>query len=200
VQACGDSLAVQAADHQPQHLALPAGQLRERRHDRVGDRAGRRAEQRAEQAGREPRPAEHGSPDRGHDVLGRAVLGHEARRAGLESVDRRRGVGVGGQHHHHRRGGLCHELSGELDAVAVAELHVHDHRAGPVRPCHADDLAGVADSRHRLEIRLRAEERLQALGEDLVIIDDEQPDRAHMPTARCSRCQPPVSTSPSLTA
>jgi hypothetical protein len=200
VQPGGDRLPVQPADHQPQHLTLPVGELAERWRERLSHRVLRGGQHQAEQASGEPGAAEHRGPDRGDDVVGGPVLGHEAHRARLDGTDGGRGVGVTGQDHHHRRIGQRHHRGRELDAADVAQLYVHDHRVGPLQPDGTDHLVGVGDRRQGLEVRFRAEQRLQALGKDLVVIDDEQLGRCHNPTAVCSRGQPLVSTSPSRTA
>ena len=168
--------------------------------ERLSERVLRCGEHRAEQVGGKPGPAEHGSPDGGHDVPGGAVLGNEARCARPDGVGSCPEVGVGRQHHHYRRHRQCHQLSCELEAVAVAEVDIHDHDVGRVRPHGFDHLVRIGDGRHGLEIRLGPEQHAESLGKEPMIIDDDQPGRAHMPTARCSRCQLPVSTSPSLTA
>jgi hypothetical protein len=201
VQPLGDGLAVQPADHEPQHLPLSVGELDEQLRGRLGDRAVRGREDHGEQAGRKPRPAQHRGADRGDDVLGGLVLGHEAHGAGLDGPERGGGVGIGGQHDDPRRRRQGGQLRREVDAADVAELHVHDHGVRPVRRHHTEDLARVGDGRHGLEVGLRAEDALQPLGKDPVVIDDEQLDRGrHVPAAGCSGCQPLTSTSPSRTA
>jgi hypothetical protein len=200
VQPSGDRLAVQPADHELEHLALPVGELDEQLRDRLRDRVGGGREDHGQQARGKPRPAQHRGPDRGDYVLGRPVLGYEAHGAGLNGADRRRGVAVGGQHHHAGRRRQRGQQRGEVDAADLPELHIHDHGIGPVRRHDAEDLMRVGDGRQGLEVRLRAEDSLQPLGKDPVVVDDEQLDRRHVPAAGRSSCQPLTSTSPSLTA
>jgi hypothetical protein len=200
VQPRGDRFAVQPADHELEHLPLPVGELDEQLRDRLRERALGRREDHGEKAGRKPRPAQHRGPDRGDDVLGGPVLGHEAHGARLNGADRRRGIAVGGQHHHPGRRRQGRQQRREVDAADLSELHIHDHGIGPVRRYDAEDLMRVGDGRHGLEVRLRAEDSLEPLGKNPVVIDDEQLDRRHVPTACCSRCQPLTSTRPSRTA
>jgi hypothetical protein len=200
VQPVRDRLAVQPADHELEHLALPVGELDEQLRDRLRERTGGRREDHGEQARREPRPAQHRGPDRGDDVLGGPVLGYKAHGARLNGADRRRGIAVGGQHHHPGRRRQRGQQRREVYAADLPELHIHDHGIGPVRRHHAEDLMRVGDGRQGLEVRFCAEDSLESLGKDPVVIDDEQLDRRHVPVADCSSCQPLTSTSPSLTA
>jgi hypothetical protein len=133
-------------------------------------------------------------------MLGGPVLGYEAHGAGLNGADRCRGVAIGGQHHHPGRRRQRGQQRREVDAVDLPELHIHDHCIGPVRRHDAEDLVRVGDGREWLKVRLPAEDSLEPLGKDPVVIDDEQLDRRHVPAACCSSCQPLTSTSPSLTA
>ncbi len=200
VQPRGDGLAVQPADHELQDLPLSVRELDEQLRERPRERAFRGPEDGGEQVRRKPRPAQHRSADRGDDVLGGPVLGHEAHGTGLNGTDRRRGVGVGGQNHHPRWRRQGRQQRREVDAADPSELHIHDHGIGSVRRYDANDLVRVGDGRHGLEVRLRAEDGLQSLGKDPVVIDDEQLDRRHVPTAGWSSCQPLTSTSSSRTA
>jgi hypothetical protein len=200
VQPFGDGLPVQPADHELQHLLLSVRELEEDLAERLGERAFRRGQYQREQARRKPCPAEHRGADRGHDVLGWPILGHEAHGTGLNRADRRRGVGIGGQDHDRRRRRQSRQRRREVDAADLPELHIHDHGVGLVGRHEAGDLVRVADGRQGLEVRLRAEDSLEPLGKDPVIIDDEQRGRRHEATAGCSRCQPLMSTSPSRTA
>jgi hypothetical protein len=173
VQPRRDAVAVQAADHELQHLALTVGELAEQLSGRLGARVLRAREHHAEQAGREPGAAQHRGPDRGDDVLGGPLLGHEPHRAGLDGADRGRGVAVRGQHHHRRRVRLRGQQRGQIDAVHVAEVHVHDHRIGPLLHHRGEHLVRVGDGGQGGEVRLGPEHGLQPFGKDLVVIDDE---------------------------
>jgi len=167
---------VQATDHQRQHLLLPDGELVEELATRSLGRVRRRRHHPVQQARRQPGAAEHGRPHGRDDVLGRRVLRHEADGAGPDGADRRGRVGIRGEHHHERRRRQGHQLRGEVDPADPAEPDVHDHRVRLAGYRDVDDPVGVADRRQRLQARLRAEDCFQALAEDAVIIDDEQPD------------------------
>jgi len=200
VQARGNGLSVQPADHELQHLLLPVRELDEELPERLGGRPSRRGQDHGEQVGRKPGPAQERGPRRGDDVLGRSVLGHKADSTRPNGTDRRRRVRIGGQDHHPGRLRAGRQQRREVDAVGLAELHIHDHHVGPAGRHDADDLVRVGHRGQGLEVRLGAEDGLQPFGNDRVVIDDEQLDRRHAPTAGCSTCQPLMSTIPSRTA
>jgi hypothetical protein len=179
---------------------LPRRELRDelRRARRVAVALG----QLGEQLMRQPAPAKHRGPRRADDLLDRGVLRHEADRARPDGVHRRGQVSVGGQHHHHRREWQRGHLPGEVDPAGRTEAHVHDHRLRPPRRRDAECLAGIADGQ-RLEVRLGGEDRLKALAEDAVIVDDEEVLPHHPLRASGARCRSRplhMSTIPSRTA
>ena len=200
VQARGDGLPVQPADHELQHLLLSVRELDEELPKRLGSRPFRCGQDHGEQVRRKPGPAQERGPGRGDDVLGRPVLGHKADSTGLNGTDCRRRVGIGGQDHHPGRLRPGRQQRREVDAAGLAELHIHDHHVGPAGRHDADDLVRVGHRGQGLEVRLGAEDGLQPLGNDRMVIDDEQLDRRHVPTAGSSTCQPLMSTIPSRTA
>ena len=199
-QARGNGPPVQPAHHELQHLSLPVGELDEELPERLVSRPFRRGQDHGEQVRRKPGPAQERGPGRGDDVLGRPVLGHKADGTSLNGTDRGRRVGVGGQDHHPRPLRPGRQQRREVDAVGLAEQHIHDHYVGPAGRHDADDLVRVGHRSQGLEVRLRAEDGLEPLGNDRMVIDDEQLDRRHAPTAGCSACQPLMSTIPSRTA
>ena len=171
----GDAVPVQAADQQVENFPLSRRQLLDELLLRCLGRARIGVSQAAEQLGRQPAAAQQGSPHSSDDLLDRGVLGQEAHCTRLDGMDDGADIGIGGQHHDCRRSRHGHQLPGQVDPADVPEPHIHDHHIGPTRSYRADHLIRVAD-RRRLEIRLRAEDRLQALCEDPVIIDNEQAD------------------------
>ncbi len=199
-QARGDGLPVQPAHHELQHLSLSVRELDEELPERLVGRPFRRGQDHGEQVRRKPGPAQERGPGRGDDVLGRPVLGHKADSTSLDGTDRRRRVGIAGQDHHPGRLRPGRQQRREVDAVGLAEQHIHDHYVGPAGRHDGDDLVRVGHRGQGLEVRLRAEDGLEPLGNDRMVIDDEQLDRRHAPTAGCSACQALMSTIPSRTA
>ena len=66
---------------------------------------------------------------------------------------------------------------GRLHAVHAGQAVVHQHDVRLEALDRGNDLAAVADRRDDLEVRTHAEQQLECLAEDLVVLDEEDPDR-----------------------
>lgn len=178
VQLQRDAVPVHPADHQAQDLLLAPGELPDellaliRGNPEVGHQLG-------EQSGRQPDAAERHGPHRAHDLLDRRALGDETDRAGPDSLDGGGDVRVGGQHNDRRRRRQQGQSPGEFDPAHVPQADIHQHRVRLAR-CHDGGGLLRVGHEHRVEVRLASENRLQPLGKDQVVIDDEQL-RSHYP-------------------
>ena len=116
--------------------------------------------------------------DRVDEVVAADVLEHVARGAGHDRVEERLVVGVRREHQAARVGHLGADVAAHLDAAAVGQAHV-EH--GDVGLRGADprqrllDGAGLADDLH---VGLEAEQLGDAATDDLVVVEQEDPDRA----------------------
>jgi lipopolysaccharide/colanic/teichoic acid biosynthesis glycosyltransferase/O-antigen/teichoic acid export membrane protein len=179
VQLRRDPVPVHPADHQAQDLPLARGEPLDellaliRGSPEVGH-------QLAEQSGGQPGAAERRGPHRAHDLLDRRALGDETDRAGPDSLDGCGDVRVGGQHDDRRRRRQQGQPPGELDAAYAPQADIHQHRVRLARRHDGGGLLRVGHD-HRGEVRLTSEKRLQALGENPMVIDDEQL-RPHCPS------------------
>ena len=209
VQRGRDAVAVHPADQQAQDLPFARGELPDELLPSLLPRVVVRGspevpEQLAEQSGRQPDAAERRGSHRAYDLIDRRALRDESGRAGPDRLDSGGDVRAGGQQGDSRPVRQRGHSPGEIDAAHVPQMDIHQRGVGLAR---GHDVEGLprAVRRDRVEIRLTSEERLQALGEDPVVNDDEQRGSHKRlktsPMAR-SRPVPPSATStiPSLTA
>ena len=153
-----------------------------------------RVREHAGDGGIEVHLAAPGGPDRVHDLVDVGVLQHVPGRPGLQrAVDAVRLAEAGDDDDVHLRPRLL-DQGGGGDAVHAAHHEVHQHDVGQCVACRQlfelpDGPVPVGGLTHRLDTGRRVEERPQAEPDDLVVVDDEDPDRrvrhvGHVPLSR----------------
>ena len=63
------------------------------------------------------------------------------------------------------------------DYVELGQPVVHEHNVGPVLAARGHGLRPVADRRDDLDVGAHSQQQLERLPEDLVVLDQEDPDR-----------------------
>ena len=123
------------------------------------------------------------------DVLGGPILGQVAVGAGLDRLEDGLVVGQGRDHDDPggRPAGL--DRARRLGAGAVGQAVVHEDDVEPLagHRLGVGDGAGDADD---LDVGLPSEHRGQGVGQQLVVLDEEDPDPLRL---RAHGCPPPVS-------
>ncbi len=132
--------------------------------DPLGDR---RIEERLAAPDRLQRRHEVARPDLLEQVAGRTR--HDRRQDRLVVRER-------GQHDDARVGQVGPDLAAGLDPGAVGQADIHDHDVRAVEARLGQRLLDRAGLGHDLERRSAVEQGHQALADDLVIIDDQQPE------------------------
>ena len=94
-----------------------------------------------------------------------------------------------GQEHHPRRRALGVELPQHRQAVLAAHAEVEQQEVGPQLAHRLERLVAVDAARHHLELRLQAEELLEPVEEDRVVVGEDDAD-AHRSGRRMSRRAP----------
>jgi len=85
-------------------------------------------------------------------------------------------VGVGGDHEHADVGVGNGEAPACFGAAQARQAHVEEYDVGPRLVYQLGELLGGAALADNLEIGLGLKDRLYAFADDLVIVDDENPD------------------------
>src|SRR6478609_766453 len=127
------------------------------------------------------------------DQLGEwAALGQQRRGSGLGGAGQQRVGHVGGEDDNaHLRVGV-RDAAGQLDAVTVVEVHVHDDRVGPRTVDdreRVDDAARGADTLH---VRLGGHGERQGVGDSSVVVDDQHTHHLgrHRAPSSSGQCAP----------
>ena len=129
-------------------------------------------------------------PADGIDQIGAPhLLQHVAGRAGHDRAEQRFVVGERGQHQARDLGVLGADLAAHLDAVAVGQAHVEHGDVGLVAGMRAGLLGGARLADH-LEVVLGLEQLAQAAPDDLVVVEEEHPDR-HRRILACGSAKRP---------
>ncbi len=121
-------------------------------------------------------------PHRRHQVGPVGVLRHEAGAAGVEGLGQHPAVGGRGDHHHPGAALELAELAGGVGPGAVGQAVVDQGHVGLVPAPGGQAGLHRAGGGHHLDPPVVAQQRGQALGHHLVVVDDQHPDRA--PAAR----------------
>lgn len=178
VQLQRDAVPVHPADHQAQDLLLARGELPDelqtliRRSPVVGH-------QPAEEASRQPGAPENRRAHRAHQLLDRRALGYETDRAGPDGLHGGGDVRIGGKHDDRGRRRQQGQSLGQFDPAHAPQADIHQYCVRLAR-CHDGVDPRRVGHHHRVEVRLTSEKRLETLGEDPVVIDDDQL-RSHYP-------------------
>ena len=149
-------------DGGPFGLAIPGAR------DALGDAEDHRA--------RQQRLARAGAAHRGDHVVDRAVLGQVAVGAGLDRLEHRLVVLHGREHHDPRAGPARLDRPGRVGAGAVRQPVVHEDDVHPL----LGEVLGIGDAGpdpHDLDVRLRGEQACQGIGQELMVVDEQDPDR-----------------------
>jgi len=110
------------------------------------------------------------------DLRGAGVLGEEAARAGLESGEDALVVGVGGEDHDGEAGSGLGEAASGLDAVDPWHVEVHEDDVGPVRLHQVERLLAVGRGARNGDGVEQAQQHLEALADDPLVVDHEHAD------------------------
>ncbi|GAA3302741.1 hypothetical protein GCM10020295_49350 [Streptomyces cinereospinus] len=204
VEALGDGLAPQARDHAPQHLPLARG---EGLHQplalgAVPARGGQFAQHAGEQGGRQMRLVAQHAPDDGEQPGQRALLGDPAARPGLQGQRRAPGIVLLGEDddphpglrgtdpgdqrdavHHPVHAALRHGQGGPYPGDGASQVGVDEEHVEPAalggRALQAAQRGGTAAGRGDVDVGLGGERRGEGLGEDAVVVDDQDSDANH---------------------
>src|SRR5262249_48400864 len=122
--------------------------------------------------------------DGGNQGLRWSVLQEESTCAGAQCFEHVLVV-VEGRQHQHSLGGLGHPTHDRfrgLDAVAAGHLDIHEDYVRPEVPCESDALVAVSGLTDDLNVRLGVEDHAQPGPDKRLVIYDEQPDHAELPS------------------
>jgi len=127
--------------------------------------------------GIEERPARGYLADRLDQVVATDLLEDVSGRARHDGVEERLIIGVRGEHEAARLGHRVAHLAAHLNPTPVRKSHVEHGHVGPRRGNAGVGLRGAAGLADNLHIGLEADEVRQTTADDLVIVEQEHPDR-----------------------
>src|SRR5918996_1113478 len=201
-QPLGDLAVRESARHECEHLALAWRESLEhgcRRFERIGA-GGEVLDQPARDRGREQGVAAVDDADRLQKLLARGVFEEESGGAGTQGAEDVL-VEVEGREHEHARRRLvscAREPRGALDAVHLGHGDVHEDHVRPQLACPLDRLGAVARLADDLKVVLRLQEEPEAGPDELLVIDQQQPDAHLSPPigSRAATRKPPPTRRP----
>jgi hypothetical protein len=166
-----DLLVRDARGHELEDLALAFGELLGRR------RAAALAHEPPRDARGERRVAAGRGPDARGELVRLGVLQQVADRARVERRGDAHVVRERGEHEHRRTHAQAGDPARRLDAVDARHLEVHEHDVRLAVEGQVDRLLAVGGHADHLDVGHAGEQAVQARAYEVVVVDDEDPDR-----------------------
>jgi len=110
-------------------------------------------------------------------LLRRRVLEQEAGRAGVERGKQLTVGSVAGQYENPRLGMVVENPADRFHSVHFRHHQIHEDDVGCMTSDGCDGLVAVGGLRDDLELGIRAEQHVEPVTDDRVIVDDQDADR-----------------------